>query len=185
MPYALILRPFCLFKAFCFSVFPFPPSFSNELAKSFFADNFFIHCLWRVWPGLNLLVWHAVYFYAMHFRDNNDGEFYREHAESCLSTTKNIVSPPPQCLWPPDLASCWLTMRGPHPWNHVNLIPWSCSITWQFKSITTIVPLATCFDGFLPTKSHDAVITWSCKVTRLTVISPFTLCLWSPNLIAW
>ena len=27
---------------------------------------------------------------------------------------KIIISPLPQCQWPPDFASCWLTMRGFH-----------------------------------------------------------------------
>ena len=69
---------------------------------------------------------------------------------------------------------------GHQTWQVVDL-PWDAhthEITWIWsrglaqsrdtKNITTVVPLATCFDGLLPTKSHDAVITWSCKVTRPT-----------------
>ena len=44
--------------------------------------------------------------------NSNDG-FKREHLESCPSTTKNIVSPLQQYIWPPDLGGWLLTMRAP------------------------------------------------------------------------
>ena len=34
------------------------------------------------------------------------------HVESRPSTTTNIISLLPQCLWPPNLAGWWLTMRS-------------------------------------------------------------------------
>ena len=45
---------------------------------------------------------------------NSNGGLKRGHVESCSSTTKNIKSPLPQCLWPSNLAGWWLTMRGSH-----------------------------------------------------------------------
>ena len=44
--------------------------------------------------------------------NNNDG-FKREYLQSCPSTTKNIVSPLQQYIWPPDLGGWLLTMRVP------------------------------------------------------------------------
>ena len=32
---------------------------------------------------------------------------------------KNVLSPLSQGLWTPNLAGCWLRMRGPHPQSHV------------------------------------------------------------------
>ena len=49
---------------------------------------------------------------------------------SCKITwqTKIIISSLPQCLWPPNLASWWLAMRGfyYHP-----LVTWSCKVMGQ------------------------------------------------------
>ena len=46
-------------------------------------------------------------------------------ARSCKITwqTKTIISPLPWCLWPPDLAGVWLTMRGSHP--YIQMTIWS------------------------------------------------------------
>ena len=35
---------------------------------------------------------------------NSNGGSKRGHVESCSSTTTNIISPLPQCLWPPNVA---------------------------------------------------------------------------------
>ena len=45
---------------------------------------------------------------------NSNGGLKWEHVESWPSTTKKIISPLPQCLWQPNLAESWLTMRGSH-----------------------------------------------------------------------
>ena len=42
----------------------------------------------------------------------------------CSSTTKNIISPLLQCLWPPRIESCRLIMTGFYPYHHeANVIP--------------------------------------------------------------
>ena len=46
---------------------------------------------------------------------NRNVGYKREHVEYCSSTTKNIISPLPQCLWSPNLAGWWLTMRSSQP----------------------------------------------------------------------
>ena len=38
------------------------------------------------------------------------------HVKSCFSTIKNIISPLPQCLWPPNLA--WLILKSYYPLNY-------------------------------------------------------------------
>ena len=43
---------------------------------------------------------------------NSNGRCKREHVESCFWTTENIKSLLPQCLWTPNWAGWWLTMRG-------------------------------------------------------------------------
>ena len=46
---------------------------------------------------------------------NKNGGVLSKYVESCSLTTKNIKSPLPQCLWPPNFADWWFTMRGSHP----------------------------------------------------------------------
>ena len=53
---------------------------------------------------------------------NSNGDS-SENVESCSSTIRSIISPLPQCLWPPNLAVWWITMRSSHPWSHMTL--WS------------------------------------------------------------
>lgn len=44
--------------------------------------------------------------------------------DSCSSTTKNTISPLPQCLWPPHIESCRLIMTGFYPYHHeANVMP--------------------------------------------------------------
>ena len=44
-----------------------------------------------------------------------------------------IICPPLQCLWPPNLASWWLAIKGFYSMLHHPLITWSCEIAWQIK----------------------------------------------------
>ena len=51
---------------------------------------------------------------------------------------RNVISPLPQCLKPPDLAVWWLRVRGFHPYSRTTIIkshgPLSCDqreVTWQ------------------------------------------------------
>ena len=45
--------------------------------------------------------------------------------------------------------------------------------------------MITYVDGFLPIKSHDPLITWSCKITWQTkiIISSLLQWLWPPNVV--
>ena len=50
----------------------------------------------------------------------------REHMEYCSSTSINFLPPLPQCLWPPNLARWWLTVRHSYPKSHTNI--WPCDL---------------------------------------------------------
>ena len=80
--------------------------------------------------------------------------------------TKTIISPFPQCLWLPNLVGWW----------HAR-VPTGFKDGW----------IMTYLDKFLPKKSHDPLITWSCKVTweRKAIISPRPESLWAPNSTGW
>ena len=49
---------------------------------------------------------------------------------------------------------------------------------------TKLDRMVTYFERFLLIKSHDLIITWSCKITWQTkiIIFPLPRCLWLPNL---
>ena len=51
----------------------------------------------------------------------NNGGFKQEHVKPCSSTSKNIKSPLPHCLWLLNLAGWWLNMRGSHWESHIAL----------------------------------------------------------------
>ena len=108
--------------------------------------------------------------------------------ESCPSTTINIISLLPQCLWPPNLAGWWLTMRGsPHIKSRGALIICylECLLnlivtwpnTWSRDKLkhhisTATIPMASKLGKVvinhkvLPLlKLLDPSITWFCKVT--------------------
>ena len=97
-----------LFVSFLF----FPALFLYGLAKVI-CVFFFYCCFKRVWPGSDFLIWYAVCKSCPLEIKNND-RFKRDHMESCSSTTKNI-SPLAQCLWPSNLARCWLIIRCSNP----------------------------------------------------------------------
>ena len=111
-----------------------------KLSRTFFffffllvqaSGHFWVICVsWSCkhgWPKLESFIGHFNYCVCvLQFRVwehdmpcalemNSNGGLRRGHVESWPSTTKNIVSPLPQCLWPPNLAGWWLTMRGSHP----------------------------------------------------------------------
>ena len=64
---------------------------------------------WNHWYGM------LCAFKLCSIEINSNGSLKRGHVESCPSTTKNIISPLPQCLWPSNLAGWWLTMTASHP----------------------------------------------------------------------
>ena len=93
---------------------------------------------------------------------------------TCLARSrdklKTIIFPPPQYLWPLNLAGWWLQWRVLPIKSRDPLIIWSCKITCQAKPV--ISPLATSFDtrlGRIAThcerlpllKPHDRLITWA------------------------
>ena len=52
--------------------------------------------------------------------------------------TKTILSQLPGCLWPANLAGCWLNlMNSP---THNSFMKWSHEITWQTKTIISPIP---------------------------------------------
>ena len=86
-----------------------------------------------------------------------------------------------------------LPVKLPEP-----LVSWSCKITWQTKTIISLLPqcpqpqnlggwLVTYHELLPPMKSHNHLITWSCKMTwqSKTVLSTLPQCLWPLSLEAW
>ena len=56
-------------------------------------------------------------------------------------TKKLVLSPLPQCLWPPNLAGWWHTFEGLLPIKSNDpLIAWFCRITWQTKTYISLLP---------------------------------------------
>ena len=51
-----------------------------------------------------------------------------------------MISPLRQCLLITNLVGLWITLRGSHSYNHMNLITWSTEFTWQFEY--SIFPLS-------------------------------------------
>lgn len=84
-------------------------------------------------------------------------------------------------------------MQGTHPLSHMTL--WSCGLLWSCHSqnylftitvptVTKLGSMVTYIEGLLPVKSHDTLITRSCKITLQTKTPP-PHCLWPPNLAVW
>ena len=97
-----------------------------------------------------------------------------EHLEFSSSETKNIISPLPQCLWPP-----WWSVTQK---SHDSLITWSCDIMWQacLWSLGHYGRMVTYLEGILTIKSHNARIMWFYKLKWQTniIISTLPECLW-------
>ena len=86
---------------------------------------------------------------------NSNGGLKRGHVESCLSTTKDLISPLPQCLWPPNLAGWCLVMRSSYPKNRMTF--WPCGYA-RLRDKQKSLYLQY-LDGLLPLKSLDSLIT--------------------------
>ena len=83
---------------------------------------------------------------------------------------KVIISPLPQCLWPPNLSCLWFVMRGFCPSCYSNL--WSCSLarscdklkpvglSYPISMATKSGNIVTYYDFLLRIKSNDHIITW-------------------------
>ena len=148
-----------------------------------------------MWPGLELLIWYAVYFQAMSLTDKQwwriearaSGIFFFSNWKH-ISTTTGMTTKLGRMV---TYLEALLTIK-----SHYALITWSCKVTWQTKIIfsTTRLPMTTklgsmvtYFDRFLLIISHGFLITWSCEITWQTkaVISALLQCLWSLNLVGW
>ena len=121
---------------FLFSFSLFPSAVFGKIDKSFlskFRQLLFWTCVTKIGSlSLNTPTNYCVYVLKFCMREhgmscaleiNSNGGSKRGHVESCSSTTTNIISQLPQCLWPPNVAGWWLTIRGSHPKNYVTL--WS------------------------------------------------------------
>ena len=140
------------------------------------------------------------------FRESNNGKSKRPYtitnATSCICCKTTIfsgilLSPPPEFLWPANLAGWWLTMSRSYPFSH--LILWLRGLPRSRDKIKTTIstltlPMATklgrimtYLERLLARKSHVPLVMWSCKMTRQTkiIISPQPQCLWPRNLSWW
>ena len=118
----------------------------------------------NVWPGLDLIIWHAICFYAMCFRDNGNGGFKQEHVESCPSTTKNISTTTMSISTKRSMLVIYHEGFPPMT-SHDYLMMWLCEITWQTKNIS-FTPLSVATE--LGRMVTYILITWTCKVTWQT-----------------
>ena len=50
---------------------------------------------------------------------NINDTFKQEHLESCSSITKNVISPVPHSLWPPNFAGWWFFLRSSYPYSYL------------------------------------------------------------------
>ena len=113
-----------------------------------------------------------------------------EHMESSSSTTNNILSPQPQCLWLPKMTRWWFTVKGSHPQSHLTL--WSHGLARSHEKqnplISTITIYMTTKLGSVATyckevssiKSQNPLITCFSKILWQikTILSPAPQCLW-------
>ena len=118
---------------------------------------------------------------------------------SCEITwhTKTITSPLPQCLWPPNLTSWWLTLRGSYPQRYSTI--WSRGLTRSLDKLKQLYlyyhdaychqtwSCVTYHEGIPLIKSHDDIIKWSWKFTWQTknIIYPLPQYLWPQNSAGW
>ena len=105
---------------------------------------------------------------------------------SCdITWQSKVVSPLPQCLWPPNLTRLGLTMRCFYPWCY--------SILWWRGPMIPPLPqskfgtMVTYLDSLLLIEPNDHIITWFCKIMwqTKTIISSLPPYLWSQNSVGW
>ena len=109
----------------------------------------------------------------MCFRENITWSF------QIMWQTKTISSPPAQCLRPRELLRWWLSWVPAHkviwPFDHVILPIHVTNLNHYISSTAVSKPtklswMVTFVGGLLHLKSHEPLITWSSKITRLTKI---------------
>ena len=88
---------------------------------------------------------------------------------------KIIISPPPHCLWPPNLVGWWLILWAPIHIVTQSLITRPCYITWLTKNLylyysnnfgPKLDKSVKYNEQFPLIKLHDPWITWFCEVDR-------------------
>ena len=148
----------------CFFYFYLSSVFLDGLARGIFKylSSFCFEC---VWPGSQIIIWYTVCFQPIFLEINSNGGLKQEHLEFSSSATKNI-SRLVQCLWPPNLAGWWFTMRDSHTSNRMTL--WLSGLDNSTTKVAVTIKLGRMvaqLDGVLSIKLHDALITWSCDIT--------------------
>ena len=141
---------------------------------------------------LKFCVWEHGMPYALEI--NSNGGFNGDYVEPCPSTTKNIMSPLPKCLWPTNLTEWWHTMKSSHPENYMSL--WSrglarshdkLNMTIRVAIVTKLCRVITYLDRLLSIKSHECFILWFFEIMWQTKTLVFLLpaYLWPQNLAGW
>ena len=101
---------------------------------------------------------------------------------SCEITSqpKIIISLLLQCLWPPNMLLLW-------SYGIAKLHDKLKLLYLHYRNITKCVKMMTYLEWIQPLKSHDHIITWSCKMMWQTKIItyPLTKCLWLSILAGW
>ena len=105
--------------------------------------------------------------------------------------SKKFISLLSQGLWTPNLAGCWLKLRGTHPQSHVRL-RYRGHVTnkKRYTSIfTRPTDLKLCRvvaqdEDISSTKSHDTSTTWSLDKSKI-FISLLSQGLWNSNIADW
>ena len=104
-----------------------------------------------------------------------------------------LISPLPQCLWPPNVAGWWLTIRDSYRLSH--MILWSHGLPRSLDKLKAIISpltlpttiklgrIGTYVEECLAMKSHDLLVMLSYKMTwqNEIILSPLPQCLGPPN----
>ena len=87
------------------------------------------------------------------------------YSYSITRQPKTITSPLSHCLWPPNLAGWWLTLKGP-----------TLKVTWIFHHVELQDQI----------KNYTAII-MATKLSRVETCNEqlHSQCPWPPNLIGW
>ena len=142
-----------------------------------------MQCPNQIWQGGDLSWQPPTYEVTWPF----DHVFFRD-----LMTNKKSLYFKYQCLWPWNLAECWLTLRRSYLKSHI--APESRGFLKSRKKIKTYLNYHNAFgtvvsyhEGLPPVMSHDSLITWSSEITGKTKIIVFPLwqCLWRWILAGW
>ena len=133
---------------------------------------------------------------------NSNGKFQREHMESCSSTTKNTISSHWSCkiMWrtKKHISTTRVPVATKPTWTvaqHERLLLKKLQdalvlrdymtnenhyiSTIAMRMATKVDRMVTYLEELLPIKSHDPLITCSCKITWQTIIIS------APNLVRW